>query len=83
MKLQINLYQANANIEEGDQPFGQAIETNCTSLIINGVQVIRNGELNTSLASLSQNSAQSVAEQLLPADFRYDRNALNRLDDQS
>ena len=83
MKLQINLYQANANIEEGDQPFGTCIETNCTSLIINGVTVIRNGELNTSLASLSQNSAQSVVEQLVPAELRYDRNALNRLDDQS
>ena len=85
MKLQINLYQANANIERGDKPFGTAIEYNCTSLIINGVQVIRNGELNTSLASLDQNSAQSVAEQLVPADLRYDPNALNRLglDDQS
>ena len=34
MKLQINLYQANANIEEGDQPFGQAIETNCTQQLL-------------------------------------------------
>jgi len=65
MKLQINLYDAIANIERGDKPFGTAIETNCTSLIINGVQVIRNGELNTSLASLDQNSAQPVAEQLV------------------
>ena len=74
MKLQINLYQANANIEQGDQPFGTAIETNCTSLIINGVQVIRNGELNTTLASLNRNSAQSVAEQLVNTGQDHVRN---------
>jgi|TARA_R100000482_G_C5106595_1_gene138326 hypothetical protein len=78
MKIEINLYD-----ETGQQVVGKAIETNCQSLIINGQHVIANGGVNSEMRDLM--SAPSVAEQLVPADLRYDPNALSRLglDDQS
>ena len=76
MKIEIYLYD-----ETGQQRVGKAIETNCQSLIINGEHVIANGGINSEMRDLMR--SQSVAEQLVPADLRYDRNALNRLDDQS
>ena len=76
MKIEIYLYD-----ETGQQPVGKAIETNCQSLIINGQHVIANGGINSEMRDLMRSP--SAVEQLVPADLRYDRNALNRLDDQS
>ena len=78
MKIEIYLYD-----ETGQRAVGKAIETNCQSLIINGEHVIANGGINSEMRDLMRSP--SVADQLVPADLRYDRNALNRLglDDQS
>ena len=57
MKIEINLYD-----ETGTQVVGKAIETDCQSLIINGVHVIQAGGVHSEL------------RQLTPADMRYNAN---------
>ena len=57
MKIEINLYD-----ETGTQVVGKAIETDCQSLIINGVHVIQGG------------GAHAEMRQLTPADLRYNAN---------
>ena len=57
MKIEINLYD-----ETGTQVVGKAIETDCQSLIINGVHVIQGGGVHAEM------------RQLTPADFRYNAN---------
>tara|TARA_R110000737_G_scaffold307104_1_gene314959 strand:- start:495 stop:689 length:195 start_codon:yes stop_codon:yes gene_type:complete len=57
MKIEINLYD-----ERGERIVGKAIETDCQSLIINGVHVIQGGGVHAEM------------QQLTPADFRYNAN---------
>jgi hypothetical protein len=57
MKIEINLYD-----ETGTQVVGKAIETDCQSLIINGVHVIQGGGVHAEM------------RQLTPADLRYNAN---------
>jgi len=57
MKIEINLYD-----ETGTQVVGKAIETDCQSLIINGVHVIQGGGVHAEM------------RQLTPADLRHNAN---------
>jgi len=57
MKIEINLYD-----ETGERVVGKAIETDCQSLIVNGVHVIQGGGVHAEM------------RQLTPADFRYNAN---------
>ena len=57
MKIEINLYD-----ETGTQVVSKAIETDCQSLIVNGVHVIQGGGVHAEM------------RQLTPADFRYNAN---------
>ena len=57
MKIEINLYD-----ETGTVIIGKAIETDCQSLIVNGVHVIQGGGVHAEM------------RQLTPADFRYNAN---------
>ena len=57
MKIEINLYD-----ETGERVVGKAIETDCQSLIINGVHVIQAGGVHSEMS------------QLTPADMRYNAN---------
>ncbi len=57
MKIEINLYD-----DTGERVVGKAIETDCQSLIINGVHVIQGGGVHAEM------------RQLTPADFRYNAN---------
>ena len=49
MKIEINLYD-----ETGTQVVGKAIETDCQSLIINGIHVIQGGGVHAEMRQLSQ-----------------------------
>ena len=49
MKIEINLYD-----ETGERVVGKAIETDCQSLIINGVHVIQAGGVHSEMRQLSQ-----------------------------
>jgi|DEB0MinimDraft_10_1074344.scaffolds.fasta_scaffold00246_15 hypothetical protein len=49
MKIEINLYD-----ETGTQVVGKAIETNCDSLIINGMHIIQAGGVHAEMRHLSQ-----------------------------
>jgi len=57
MKIEINLYD-----ETGTQVVGKAIETDCQSLIINGMHIIQAGGVHAEM------------QQLTPADMRYNAN---------
>lgn len=57
MKIEINLYD-----ETGTQVVGKAIETDCQSLIINGMHIIQAGGVHAEM------------RQLTPADMRYNAN---------
>ena len=57
MKIEINLYD-----ETGERVVVKAIETDCQSLIVNGVHVIQGGGVHAEM------------RQLTPADFRYNAN---------
>ena len=48
MKIEINLYD-----ETGTQVVGKAIETDCQSLIVNGVHVIQGGGVHAELRQLA------------------------------
>ena len=47
MKIEIMLYN-----ESGDRVVGKAIETDCQSLIINGVHIIAQGGINAEMQDL-------------------------------
>ena len=49
MKIEINLYD-----ETGTQVVGKAIETDCQSLIINGVHVIQGGGVHSEMRQLQE-----------------------------
>jgi len=57
MKIEINLYD-----ETGERVVGKAIETDCQSLIINGMHIIQAGGVHAEM------------QQLTPADMRYNAN---------
>jgi|TARA_R110000796_G_scaffold137454_6_gene253582 hypothetical protein len=47
MKIEIMLYN-----ESGERVVGKAIETNCQSLIVNGVHIIAQGGINAEMQDL-------------------------------
>ncbi len=49
MKIEINLYD-----ETGTQVVGKAIETDCQSLIVNGVHVIQAGGVHAEMRQLQE-----------------------------
>ena len=49
MKIEINLYD-----ETGERVVGKAIETDCQSLIINGVHVIQGGGVHAEMRQLQE-----------------------------
>lgn len=62
MKIEINLYD-----ETGQQIVGKAIETNCQSLIINGVHIIANGGINAEMRDLmAPTTAEQIGMRLVP-----------------
>ena len=62
MKIEINLYD-----ETGQQIVGKAIETNCQSLIINGVHIIANGGINAEMRDLmAPTTADQIGMRLVP-----------------
>ena len=58
MKIEINLYDEN-----GENIVGKAIETNCDSLIINGMHIIQAGGVNAELRRLEADEIPVSAEQ--------------------
>ena len=61
MKIEINLYD-----ETGTQVVGKAIETDCQSLIINGVHVIQGGGVHAEMRQLSQ---EQQADNVVPLEL--------------
>ena len=62
MKIEILLYN-----EDGTQVVGKAIETDCQSLIVNGVHVIAEGGINAEMNDLLGNSTpQNIGMTLVP-----------------
>ena len=62
MKIEILLYN-----QDGTQVVGKAIETNCQSLIINGVHVIAQGGINAEMNDLLGNATpQNIGITLVP-----------------
>jgi hypothetical protein len=62
MKIEINLYD-----ETGQQVVGSALETDCKSLIINGIHVISNGGINSEMRELmGQPTAEQIGMTLVP-----------------
>tara|TARA_R100000781_G_scaffold33754_1_gene24484 strand:- start:724 stop:912 length:189 start_codon:yes stop_codon:yes gene_type:complete len=49
MKIEINLYD-----ETGEMIVGKAIETDCHSLIVNGVHVIQSGGVHAEMRQLQE-----------------------------
>ena len=49
MKIEINLYD-----ETGERVVGKAIETDCQSLIINGIAIIQAGGVHAEMRELAQ-----------------------------
>jgi hypothetical protein len=58
MKIEINLYD-----ETGERVVGKAIETNCDSLIINGMHIIQGGGVNAEIRQLEADEIPVSAEQ--------------------
>ena len=76
MKIEINLYD-----ETGTQVVGKAIETDCQSLIINGMHIIQGGGVHAEMRQLSEavgnmqhGDGVIVGEQLTPSELRYNAN---------
>ena len=62
MKIEILLYN-----EDGTAVVGKAIETNCQSLIINGVHVIAQGGINAEMNDLlGQAAPDNIGMTLVP-----------------
>ena len=55
MKIEINLYD-----ETGTQVVGKAIETDCQSLIVNGVHVIQAGGVHAEMRQLQETYVDDV-----------------------
>tara|TARA_R100000995_G_scaffold81658_1_gene54660 strand:- start:199 stop:399 length:201 start_codon:yes stop_codon:yes gene_type:complete len=51
MKIEINIYD-----DTGERVVGKAIETDCQSLIINGMHVIQGGGVHAELRQLAEES---------------------------
>ena len=62
MKIEINLYD-----ETGERIIGKAIETDCQSLIINGVHVIQGGGVHAELRQLAEES-DVISSHFMPTD---------------
>jgi hypothetical protein len=58
MKIEINLYD-----ETGERVVGKAIETDCQSLIINGMHIIQAGGVHAELRQLEADEIPVTAEQ--------------------
>tara|TARA_E500000318_G_C3502873_1_gene189071 strand:- start:350 stop:601 length:252 start_codon:yes stop_codon:yes gene_type:complete len=76
MKIEINLYD-----ETGERVVGKAIETDCQSLIINGMHIIQGGGVHAEMRQLSEavgnmqhGDGVIVGEQLTPSELRYNAN---------
>jgi hypothetical protein len=62
MKIEIMLYN-----QDGTTVVGKAIETNCQSLIINGVHVIAQGGINAEMNDLlGQATPENIGMTLVP-----------------
>ena len=62
MKIEILLYN-----QDGTQVVGKAIETDCQSLIINGVHVIAQGGINAEMNDLLGNATpENIGMTLVP-----------------
>jgi|TARA_A100001515_G_scaffold133810_1_gene123338 hypothetical protein len=61
MKIEINLYD-----ETGTQVVGKAIETDCQSLIINGMHIIQAGGVHSELRQLQQ---EQQADNVVPLEL--------------
>ena len=58
MKIEINLYD-----ETGERVVGKAIETDCQSLIINGIAIIQAGGVHAEMRQLEADEIPVSAEQ--------------------
>ena len=61
MKIEINLYD-----ETGTQVVGKAIETDCQSLIINGMHIIQAGGVHAEMRQLQQ---EQQADNVVPLEL--------------
>lgn len=61
MKIEINMYDGT-----GENIIGKAIETDCKSLIINGVHVISDGGVQAELRQLQQ---EQQADNVVPLEL--------------
>ena len=66
MKIEINLYDEN-----GENIVGKAIETNCDSLIINGMHIIQAGGVNAEMRQLEADEIPVSADQYTMQPRRY------------
>jgi|TARA_R110002124_G_scaffold224252_1_gene389633 hypothetical protein len=61
MKIEINLYD-----ETGERVVGKAIETDCQSLIINGMHIIQAGGVHAEMRELAQ---EQQADNVVPLEL--------------
>ena len=61
MKIEINLYD-----ETGEMIVGKAIETDCHSLIVNGIHIIQGGGVHSELRQLQQ---EQQADNVVPLEL--------------
>tara|TARA_R110002153_G_scaffold26734_1_gene83443 strand:+ start:586 stop:774 length:189 start_codon:yes stop_codon:yes gene_type:complete len=61
MKIEINLYD-----ETGERIVGKAIETDCQSLIINGMHIIQAGGVHAEMRELAQ---EQQADNVVPLEL--------------
>lgn len=61
MKIEINLYD-----ETGERVVGKAIETDCQSLIINGMHIIQEGGVHAEMRELAQ---EQQADNVVPLEL--------------
>jgi len=61
MKIEINLYDEN-----GERVVGKAIETDCQSLIINGMHIIQAGGVHAEMMELAQ---EQQADNVVPLEL--------------
>ena len=61
MKIEINLYD-----DTGERSVGKAIETDCQSLIINGMHIIQDGGVHAEMRELAQ---EQQADNVVPLEL--------------
>jgi len=61
MKIEINLYD-----DTGERIVGKAIETDCQSLIINGMHIIQDGGVHAEMRELAQ---EQQADNVVPLEL--------------